>query len=163
MSDNTWDYEDDDFDGASNESNAMKELRKAYKAMQKQNKELAEQLDTFKSSLRERSVKDVIASKGLPEKVAALIPKDLSSSEEVDAWISEYGDIFGVQASGSTEGQPAAPSPELQAMSRISNAQSTGQPFSGDATQLDALIRSAQTPEELNKILFGSIAGPQAS
>lgn len=153
-------WEDDLED--SGETNAMKDLREAYKKAQKQNKELAERLEQLQSSLRERSVKDVIASKGLPEKVAALIPKDITSSEEVDAWLSEYGDVFGASPA-STEGQPATPSPELQALSRIAGAQSTGQPFSGDATQLDALIRSAQTPEELNKILFGAAAGPQAS
>ena len=154
-------WEDDLED--SGETNAMKYLREAYKKAQKQNKEMAERLEQLQSSLRERSVKDVIASKGLPEKVAALIPKDITSSEDVENWINEYGEIFGVQAQSSTEGQPATPSPELQALSRIAGAQSTGQPFSGDATQLDALIRSAQTPEELNKILFGSAAGPQAS
>ena len=154
-------WEDDLED--SGETNAMKDLREAYKKAQKQNKEMAERLEQLQSSLRERSVKDVIASKGLPEKVAALIPKDITSSEDVENWINEYGEIFGVQVQSSTEGQPATPSPELQALSRISGAQSSGQPFSNDATQLDALIRSAQTPEELNKILFGSAAGPQAS
>lgn len=159
MSDFNWD-DDDDFGGASNESNAMKELRKAYKAMQKQNKELAEQLDTFKSSMRDRSVKDVIASKGLPDKVSALIPKDATTAEEVEAWLAEYGDVFGVTAE-SGEQQPATPSPELQALSRISATQSTGESFSGDPGQLDALIRAANTPEELNQILFGAAGGPQ--
>jgi hypothetical protein len=160
MSNYEWE-DDDDFDGASNEPNAMKELRKAYKAMQKQNKELAEQLDSFKSSMRERSVKDVIASKGLPAKVAALIPKDATTADEVEAWLSEYGEVFGVQSQASGEQQPATPSPELQAMSRIAATQSTGESFTGDPDQLDALIRAAQTPEELNKILFGATSGPQ--
>ena len=71
MSDYDWD-DDDDNDGASGDTNAMKELRKAYKAMQKEKKELMESLDSLKSSVRDRSVKDVIASKGLPEKVAAV-------------------------------------------------------------------------------------------
>jgi hypothetical protein len=154
-------WEDDDNEDTYGDSNAMKELRKAYKAMQKQNKELAEQLDSFKSSIRERSVKDVLASKGLPEKVAALIPKDATSSEEVEAWITEYGDVFGFnQDSGEQEANPV--SPELQAMNRIAETQSGGQPFSGDAGQLDALIRSATTPEELNRVLFGNALGPQA-
>lgn len=153
-------WEEDEFEG---DSNAMKELRKAYKAMQKQNKELAEQLDSFKSNLRERSVKDVLVSKGLPEKVAALIPKDATSSEEVEAWLGEYGDVFGLNLQASSEQAASQPvSPELQAMSRIAETQSSGQPFSGDATQLDALIRAAQSPEELNRILFGNTTGPQA-
>lgn len=160
MSSYEWD-DDDDIDGAPNDTNAMKELRKAYRAAQKQNKELAEQLDSFKSSLRDRSVKDVIASKGLPDKVSALIPKDVTSAEEVEAWLADYGDIFGVSAS-SEEQKPAAPNPELQALNRIASTQSSGQTFSGDAGQLDALIRAATTPEELNQILFNNSAGPQA-
>ena len=95
-------WEDDLED--SGETNAMKDLREAYKKAQKQNKEMAERLEQLQSSLRERSVKDVIASKGLPEKVAALIPKDITSSEDVENWINEYGEIFGVQAQSSTEG-----------------------------------------------------------
>lgn len=159
MSDYSQWEEEDEFEG---DSNAMKELRKAYKAMQKQNKELAEQLDSFKSNLRDRSVKDVLASKGLPEKVAALIPKDATSSEEVEAWLGEYGDIFGLTQASSEQAAQQPVSPELQAMTRIAETQSSGQPFSGDATQLDALIRAAQTPEELNRVLFGSVTGPHA-
>lgn len=159
MSDYSQWEEEDEFEG---DSNAMKELRKAYKAVQKQNKELAEQLNSFKSNLRDRSVKDVLASKGLPEKVAALIPKDATSSEEVEAWLGEYGDIFGLTQASSEQAAHQPVSPELQAMTRIAETQSTGQPFSGDATQLDALIRAAQTPEELNRVLFGSVTGPHA-
>lgn len=162
MSGYEWD-DDDDFDGASGDTNAMKELRKAYKAAQRQNKELMETLDSLKSSVRERSVKDVLASRGLPTKVAKLIPSDASSAEEVEAWLDEYGEIFGIESPAPSEEQkPAAPDPDLQAIGRISAAQSSGQPYSGDADQLDALIRGAQTPEELNKILFGSFSGPQA-
>ena len=42
MSNFEWD--DDDTEDAQNESNAMKELRKAYRAATKQNKELVEKL-----------------------------------------------------------------------------------------------------------------------
>lgn len=163
MSGYEWD-DDDDFDGASNDSNAMKELRKAYKAAQRQNKELMETLESLKSSVRERSVKDVLAQRGVSQKVAKLIPAEATSAEEVEAWLDEYGEVFGIESSNasSEEQPPAAPNPDLQALGRISAQQSSGQPYSGDADQLDALIRGAQTPEELNKILFGSFTGPQA-
>lgn len=160
MSEYEWD--DDDLE-TSNDSNAMKELRKAYKKLQAEKKELSEMLEGMQSSLRERSVKDVLASKGLPEKIAAFIPKDAATSEEVEAWISEYGDVFGVQA-GEAE-QPAQQSqvnPELAALNRIASTQQSGETYSGDPDQLDALIRAATTPEELNRILFGNAMGPQA-
>lgn len=162
MSGYEWD-DDDEFDGASNDSNAMKELRKAYKAAQRQNKELLDTLESLKSSVRERSVKDVLAQRGVSPKVAKLIPAEATSAEEVEAWLDEFGEVFGIESNTSSEEQkPAAPDPDLQAIGRISAQQSSGQPYSGDADQLDALIRGAQTPEELNKILFGSFTGPQA-
>ena len=158
MSEYEWD--DDDID--TNDSNAMKELRKAYKKLQAEKKELSEQLEGMQSSLRERSVKDVIASKGLPEKVAALIPKDATTSEEVEAWIAEYGDVFGVQVEAEQPEQSTQVSPELAALNRISETQSGGQPFSNDPDQLSSLINSVDNPEELNKLLFGNVMGPQA-
>jgi len=158
MSEYEWD--DDDID--TNDSNAMKELRKAYKKLQAEKKELAETLDSMQSSLRERSVKDVIASKGLPEKVAALIPKDATTSEEVEAWIAEYGDVFGVQVEADEPEQSTQVSPELAALNRISETQSGGQPFSNDPDQLASLISAADNPEALNKLLFGNEMGPQA-
>ena len=158
MSEYEWD--DDDID--TNDSNAMKELRKAYKKLQAEKKELAEQLDSMQSSLRERSVKDVIASKGLPEKVAALIPKDATTSEEVEAWIAEYGDVFGIQVEAEQPEQQGQVNPDLAALNRISETQSSGQPFSNDPDQLASLIAGAQSEEELNKLLFGSLQGPQA-
>lgn len=158
MSEYEWD--DDDID--TNDSNAMKELRKAYKKLQAEKKEIAEQLESMQSSLRERSVKDVIASKGLPEKVAALIPKDATTSEEVEAWISEYGDVFGVQVEADEPEQPKQVDPELAALNRISETQSGGQPFTNDPDQLASLIAAADDPEALNKLLFGNATGPQA-
>lgn len=160
MSDFDWD--DDDSTADAQESNAMRELRKAYKAAQKQNKELQEQLENIQGSLRERSVKDVLASKGLPEKIAAFIPKEATSAEEVESWLTEYGDVFGVKAQDSGEGQPQQTNPELAALARIASTQSTGQPFSNDPDQLAGLIANADSPEALNKLLFGNVTGPQA-
>jgi len=157
-------YEWDEDDIETNDSNAMKELRKAYKKLQSEKKELAEMLDGMQSSLRERSVKDVISSKGLPDKVSALIPKDVTTSEEVESWLSEYGDVFGIKTEEASEPeQPKQVNPELAALNRISETQSSGQPFTNDPDQLASLIAGAQNPEELNKLLFGSTSGPQAS
>lgn len=162
MSEYEWDDDDDNI-GASNDSNAMKELRKAYKKLQAEKKELSEMLEGMQSSLRERSVKDVLASKGLPEKIAAFIPKEATTAEEVEAWISEYGDVFGVQASEAEQpAQQRQVNPDLAALNRISETQSSGQPFTNDPDQLASLIASADSPSALNKLLFGTEMGPQA-
>lgn len=159
-------YDDDDLyedDGQDAGSTALKELRKANRAKEKQLKELQEELQAMRSSLRERSVKDVLAAKGLPEKIARFIPESATTSDEVEAWLAENGDVFGVTPQADTASTtPQQSDPTLDALGRISQVQSTGQPLSNDPDQLNALIRSAQSPEELNKLLFGTTAGPQA-
>lgn len=159
MSEYEWD--DDDLE-TSNDSNAMKELRKAYKKLQAEKKELSEMVEGMQSSLRERSVKDVLASKGLPEKIAAFIPKDATTSDEVEAWIAEYGDVFGVQVEADKPEQPKQVNPDLAALNRISETQSSGQPFTNDPDQLASLISGADNAEALNQLLFGNTSGPQA-
>lgn len=158
-------YDDDDFDIDDQDagSSALRELRKANKAKDKQLKELQEQLQAMQKSVRERSVKDVLAAKGLPEKIAAFIPESATTSDDVEAWITEYGDVFGVTPQASEPASAPSPAdPNLSAMNRISEVQSTGQPFSSDPDQMSALINSASTPEELNRLLFGNTTGPQA-
>ena len=160
-----WDAELGDAQG---DSGDIPELRKAYRKLQRQNKELLDQLNGMQKQVRERSVKDVLAAKGLPPKIAAFIPESANTSEEVEAWIAEYGDVFGVQAGEQGEavesaGEPRQVDPSLQALGRISAVQQSGQPYSGDPDQLAGLIAGARTPEELNEILFGSVMGPQAS
>lgn len=159
-----FDFDDDDFGDAQGDSGALRDLRKAYKTLQKQLKDAVSENESLKSSVRERSVKDVLASKGLPEKIAKFIPSDATSAEEVEAWLAENGDVFGSVAA-ETQGQPqqdAPVDPNLAAWQRISQTQSSGQPFTNDPDQLSSLINSAANPEELNKILFGTTAGPQA-
>ena len=158
-------YDDDDFedDGLDAGSNAVKELRKANRAKEKQLKELQEELQSMRASLRERSVKDVLAAKGLPEKISRFIPESATTSDEVEAWLAENGDVFGVTPQANEASTtPQQSDPTLDALGRISQVQSTGQPFTNDPDQLSALIKSASTPEELNKLLFGTTAGPQA-
>lgn len=160
-----FDFDDDDFEDAQGDSGALRDLRKAYKALQKQLKEVTAEKESLQSSVRERSVKDVLASKGLPEKIAKFIPADATSAEAVEAWLNENGDVFGAavpESQAETEGQPQQVDPNLAALGRISATQSTGQPFTNDPDQLDALIKAASNPEELNKLLFGSTSGPQA-
>lgn len=159
-----WDDDDDDFDGDDRKGgNEVPDLRKAYNALKRQNKELLEQLQTTQKGLRERSVKDVLAAKGLPEKVASLIPENITSADDVQAWVDQYADVFGTPAP-----TPEAPaeseepfSMDLAALGRIATAQQAGTPYSGDADQIAALIAGARTPEELNKVLFGNVSGPQ--
>jgi hypothetical protein len=103
----------------------------------------------------------VLAAKGLSPKISKFIPEDLTSEEEVSAWVDENGEVFGAVSPAPDEGQQGA-RPDLAALSQISQVQSTGQPYDGDADQLASLISAARTPEELNQIIFGSTKGPEA-
>jgi len=161
------DFEDFDEEPQRRENNALRELRKANRAKDKQIKELMEQLTTVNKSIREQSVKEVLASKGINTKVAALIPSEIKSPEEVANWLEEYGDVFGITQSEQGAEAPAQqqqrkPDPALESLGRISSMQNSGQPFTNDSDQIASLIANASGPEELNEILFGNSMGPQA-
>lgn len=156
------DFDDEYGDGSRDrDSNVVRSLRKENKTKDKQIKELTERLTSLAAQSRERSVKDVLAAKGLSPKISKFIPEDLTSEEEVSAWVEENGDIFGATPSA-PEGDGDGLRPDLSALTQISQVQATGQPFDGDSDQIASLIAAARSPEELNKIIFGSAKGPEA-
>jgi len=68
---NQYEDDEDDFVNEYAESdNGPANLRKALKRAEKEKKELSDQLAQIQSDLRSRSVKEVLANKGVPEKVA---------------------------------------------------------------------------------------------
>lgn len=96
---NNWDEEDDlDFlQGNNDETNGIKDLRRAKKADEKRIKELTEKLEAFERQQKESTVKTVLESKGVNSKAARLILKDLDevNEEAVNNWLLENGDIVG--------------------------------------------------------------------
>jgi hypothetical protein len=148
-------YEDDEDDFVNEEAetdNGPANLRKALKRAEKEKKELSEQLAQIQSDLRSRSVKEVLASKGVPEKVAKFIPGDISTPEAVDAWLTENADVFGFQPAGT---EPAPTSEETKAnvaaYQRINAASQNANTPSRDQ-DLAAKIAGAKTVEELNAL-----------
>ena len=102
MSNNYWDEEDDDLDTqeyAGDGSDLLKKLRKAKRADEKRIKELTEQLEGLSKVQRERVVKEVLAKKGVNEKAARLVLKDLDdvSEESVSNWLDDNADLFGIK------------------------------------------------------------------
>lgn len=157
-----FDFDEDDADDA--QSNPLKALRKANRAKDKQIAEMQAQLEQMSASVRSQSVRDVLAEKGLNPKIAELVPKDISSAEEVANWVDTFAGLFSANESPATEqAQPEPVSPDLQAMGRIAAAQATGQPFSSDPAQIAAQIAAADSPEALSMLLFGNPNGPAAS
>lgn len=161
-----FDWDDDDFDADEPQGRDVPDLRKAHRALKRQYKELEDQLTAMRAQVRERSVKDVLAAKGINEKVARLIPENITSAEEVDQWVTDYADVFGIvqnqQPTADDQPDPLTESPDAAALGRIAATQSSGEPFTGDSSQLASLISAARNPEELNRLLFGNNSGPQA-
>ena len=88
-------YDDDEDDLVAEETqqqdqNGPANLRKALKKAEREKKDLAEQLAKIQTDLRERSVKEVLATKGVPDKIAKFIPSDLAP-DQIDGWLQEIG------------------------------------------------------------------------
>lgn len=103
MSNTYWDEEDDDLDTeqsfGSTESDLLKKLRKAKRADEKRIKELTEQLEGLTKTQRERLVKEVLEKKGVNQKAARLVLKDLDdvNEESVSHWLDDNADLFGIK------------------------------------------------------------------
>jgi hypothetical protein len=108
---NNWDNDDDldMYNEVSNdETNGIKDLRKAKRADEKRIKELTEKLEMFERQHPESTIKSVLESKGVNSKAARLILKDLDevSEDSVSNWLRENGDIVGYTEPQQTEQKP---------------------------------------------------------
>ena len=115
MSNNYWDEEDDDLDTETEApldgSDLLKKLRKAKRADEKRIKELTEQLEGFSKAQRESTVKAILEQKGVNQKAARLVLKDLDgdfSEEAVTNWLDENADLFGIEVSQRPDSQNLA-------------------------------------------------------
>jgi hypothetical protein len=115
MSNNYWDDEDEDQDTDTDThldgSDLLKKLRKAKRADEKRIKELTEQLEGFSKAQRESTVKSVLEKKGVNQKAARLVLKDLDgdfSEEAVSNWLDENADLFGIEVSQKPDTQNLA-------------------------------------------------------
>jgi hypothetical protein len=90
------------------------------------------------------------------DKLAKLIPSDVNTPEQIDAWLNEYSDVFGIKPDESV--QPAVDEETINANQRINNVTSTAQNPSGEQTQHQKVM-AAKTKEELDQLLFGQSLG----
>ena len=150
---NQYDDEDDDFTPDEQQSNdGPANLRKALKRAEKEKKELADQLAAIQSDLRSRSVKDVLAQKGVPDKVAKFIPGDITTPEQIDAWLEENSDVFGFSKT-EIDTAPISEDEKVNrtAYQRINAATQNADAPSRDA-DLMAKLNGAKTIDDLNAI-----------
>jgi len=135
------------------DANGPANLRKALKRAEKEKKELVEQLASIQSDLRSRSLKEVLASKGVPDKIAKFIPSDVTAPEQIDAWLNEHSDVFGFTKSED------APADEVKEQTkanyqRINAATQNATAPVRDADLL-AKVSGTASKEELDMLVFG--------
>jgi hypothetical protein len=157
MSNNYWDDEDEDLDNESETqmdgSDLLKKLRKAKRADEKRIKELTEQLETFSKAQRESTVKSVLEKKGVNQKAARLVLKDLDgdfSEEAVSNWLDENADLFGIEVSQKPDEQNLATLRQQDVMTQKAVTPDRAQDLeqrmdnAGSMEELIALMQSQQ-------------------
>jgi len=152
-------YEDDDddnldIDQTQSDENGPANLRKALRRAEKEKKELTEQLASIQQDLRSRSVKEVLASKGVPDKVAKFIPGDVSTPEQVESWLTENADVFGIQINEDTAPSEEKPNTNAMQVQRINAVTHNANTPSRDQDTA-AKLAGVKTKEELDMIVFG--------
>jgi hypothetical protein len=141
MSNNYWEDEDDELDtideAPMDGSDLLKKLRKAKRADEKRIKELTDQLEGFSKAQREAIVKSTLEKKGVNQKAARLVMKDLDDISEysVSNWLNDNADLFNLSV---------APE-DSSIMSQEDRAALRNQ---------DALTQNAVSPDRANDIEY---------
>ena len=148
-----FEYEDDDDEVTTQDTSGndvVKQLRKANKQKEKELAELRAQFEGISKAQRERSIKDVLESRGVNSKIAKFIPSDVDSTEEsLSKWLDENGDVFGFTTESN---QPVVDPAQAAAYKKMNNA--TDQGLTPDAS--DDIMRrlmSANSKEELDEVI----------
>lgn len=163
-----WDYQDDDDEGPIDPKSLPKQLRKVIRDAKKEAADSKAEAAELRKQVRESVVSNVLTARGVPAKVAKLIPADVeTSAEAIEKWLADYGDVFGSGQSASTQtatqtadtsnGQQfindaatnTGPSAEeIAAMQRMQNTSGTAQPFGGRMDELQAKLNDPSLTEE---------------
>lgn len=142
-------------DNLGDEGEGIKNLRKEFEALKKQNAEKDARLAQYEQRDRQSTVASVLKAKGLSEKAAALYTGDDVSEDAVGKWVESYADVFGVQAQTqqTSENDANAQAAQRTAAAAFENAEpgfnNLGQVF-GDPEEAEKLMRSLPY-EELQK------------
>jgi hypothetical protein len=155
---NQYDEDDDDLDleveqPQQQDPNGPANLRKALKRAEREKKELAEQLAAIQSDLRGRTVKEILEKKGVPDKVAKFIPGDVSTPEQVDAWLAENADVFGFQKAEAETAQVSDEEAANRAAYQRINAATQNANTPPRNQEIAAKIAGAKNLSELNDLL----------
>lgn len=142
-------YDDLDIDES---GDLVKQLRKQLKEMSSALKERDEMLEEYFTQTRTEQIGESLTEMGYNAKIASFVPDDVEDEDDLAAWLKEYGEVFGAQ---STEEQSThEPSTVDEAAALMSAVEEGGiDPTAGQS--LEAKIKAASTPEELQALLKG--------
>jgi len=149
-------WEDDNLENERSQNSygddGIANLRKAKRADEKRIKELEEQLAKFSRETSERTVKEILESKGVNVKAARLVLKDLDAidAESVNNWLIENGDLIGYTPSQ----EKSVDKENLRALQQQDSVTQTADTpaYSED---IERLIANASSEEEIISILSG--------
>lgn len=149
-------YNEEDFDFDTDDevsgTDLVKKLRKQVTELSKALKERDSELEEFYTTSREQDIASALEEMGVNPKIAAFIPDDVEDIDDLEKWLGEYGDVFGVQAVD--ESQSSLDYDSIQAAELMSALEEGGiDPEVG--TDLAARIEAASSPEELAALLRG--------
>lgn len=144
-----------------------KHLRQLIAAAKRDEKAAITRANEAENKLRKNTIESVLSSKGVPAKVAGLIPDGVDSTPEgLSAWLAEYGDVFGTNApndtaqsasEGATGATPA--NADNDALARMQMTASTGSAPRGSQADMQAKINDPNlTLDQLKALIRGEAA-----
>jgi hypothetical protein len=158
-----YDYEEDDFDAEVDESSLsgndlVKKLRKQISAMSKAIKERDDVLSEYAEAAYQESIADTLSSWGLNPRIAAFVPDDIETEDELSEWLEEYGDAFAAGSSIESDEPVEEASPLDMDSLYASELMADVEDGSFDpevGLDLQNRLQGAQSPEELLAMLKG--------
>jgi len=143
------------------EDNTVKKLRKLVEKRGQRIAELEEENTKLSKVSRSSTVAEVLKSKGVNEKVAALVPADVDATPEaITQWLTDYADVFGIKQNapaGEQEREATGGSevdPEVEAaLQSINSTVATSQTPGKEADILARLNDPNLTFEELQTLM----------
>lgn len=159
-------YEDDMYDHSDempSDSNLVKKLRSKIDELAARAKDLESENQSLKGQSRKQTLSSALASRGYPAKIAAFIPADVEPTDEaIDAWLSEFGDVFGGAVAQSTQEEAVQQAPvivgsaaDAEAYRRMSAAENGASAPANVSGDILAQIGAAESMEDLMAVLRG--------
>lgn len=128
------------------------QLRKALKAAEDARKAADAELATYKAKERTREIETALATKGVKASIAKFIPADVSAPDQIDKWLTENAEVFGLQSTspdGQTDPARVAADDAANRINRATQGATTGSDQAAIAARLNS---SDLTKAELDSI-----------